>query len=67
MSEENIIIDEVIERDILQADEGHYYTNGTTIYGRIIYLAADISKDDFYQITDEEYNELFPEVIPETE
>ena len=41
-------------RTILKADEGYIYTNGE-IYGSVIYLAEGVSKDDFHQITKEEY------------
>lgn len=45
-------------RKVLYADEGMFYTNGK-IYGRIIYLADCMNPDDFYQITEAEYEEKF--------
>lgn len=44
-------------REILVANEGYVYTNGE-IYGTKIYLAIGVSKDSFYQITKEEYEEI---------
>lgn len=45
------------ERKILYADEGMVLTDGT-IYGSIIYLAEGADETAFYQITEEEYNEI---------
>ena len=41
----------------LFASEGHILTDGTT-YGTAIYLAEDRNKDEFYEITLEEYEEI---------
>ena len=39
------------------ASEGHILTDGET-YGTAIYLAEDRNKDEFYEITLEEYEEI---------
>ena len=40
--------------EIIRANEGMVLTNGE-IYGKIIILGTEVSKDDFYEITEEEY------------
>lgn len=47
-------------RTIIYADEGKVLSNGE-IYGKQIFLADGVSKDDFYEITDEEYAEIVAE------
>lgn len=44
-------------RKVIEATEGRILTNGE-VFGRTIYLAKGDSGDDFYEITDEEYNSL---------
>lgn len=44
-------------RKIIEATEGHILTNGE-IFGRTIYLAEGESGEGFYEITEEEYNEI---------
>lgn len=41
-------------REKIEAKDGTILTNGE-IYGRIIYLGEGMKKDDFYEITEEEY------------
>lgn len=41
----------------IRADEGKWLTNGE-IYGKTISLAVDVSVNDFYEITEEEYNKI---------
>lgn len=45
------------QRMILCASEGKVLTNGT-IYGRKIYLAEGMSAGAFYEISEDEYEEL---------
>lgn len=51
-----------MERIVLKAKEGMALTNGT-IYGKIIYLATGVDADSFYEITEEEYNNINEESI----
>ena len=51
-------------REVLRANKGYIYTNGE-IYGSIIYLAESVSKDDFCQITKEEYEKIMAEQMEE--
>ena len=39
---------------VIGASEGKVLTNGE-IYGRKIYLADNVNEEDFYEITEEEY------------
>ena len=47
-------------RQILYADEGKVLTNGEA-YGKILYLAIDEDPNNWYEITEEEYNEIVNE------
>ena len=49
-----------MERVILKAKDGYVYTNGTD-YGKIIYLANGTNPEDYYEITEEEYNKILEE------
>jgi hypothetical protein len=49
-----------IERKTIEASEGHILTNGK-VYGRVITLSIRSKEEDFYEITEEEYNRLFSE------
>lgn len=44
-------------RKVIEASVGHILTNGE-VFGRTIYLAEGENGEDFYEITDEEYNAL---------
>lgn len=48
---------ETITRIKLTADEGMILTNGD-IYGREIYLATGDPAENYYEITEKEYNEI---------
>lgn len=45
------------KRTVIFAEDGKVLTNGE-IYGKQIFLADGISEDDFYEITEEEYQEI---------
>ena len=45
-------------RKVLYADEGKILTNGTDIFGKIVYLAEDVDESKFYEITDAEYAQI---------
>ena len=47
-------------RKVIYADDGKVLTNGE-IYGSTIFLADGVSEDDFYEITDEEYQKILEE------
>ena len=44
-------------REKIQATNGMMLTNGE-IYGRTIYLGQSLKKEDFYEITVEEYKKI---------
>ena len=48
---------ETIKQIILTADEGMYLTNGET-YGKTVILPESVNIDDWYEITDIEYNRI---------
>lgn len=45
---------ETIKQIILTADEGKYLTNGET-YGKIVVLPESANVNEWYEITEEEY------------
>lgn len=45
-------------RKVIYAEEGKILTDGT-LYGTQIFLADGVSEDNFYEITQEEYEKLF--------
>ena len=51
------MIQETITRIKLTATDGMILTDGR-MYGRIIYLANTDNPEDFYEITEAEYNEI---------
>ena len=51
---------ETIVRKKITASEGMVLTDGE-IYGKVIYLAEGKSENDFYEITESEYEQLFVE------
>ena len=44
-------------RKVIYADEGKVLTNGT-IYGKQIFLADGVSEADFYEISEQEYENI---------
>lgn len=48
---------ETIKQIILTADEGMYLTNGET-YGKTVVLPESADTNDWYEITDIEYNRI---------
>ena len=48
---------ETINTTVLIADEGKVLTDGE-VYGRTIYLAKNRIPDEFYEITEAEYEEI---------
>ena len=48
---------ETIKQTILTADEGMYLTNGET-YGKTVVLPESANTNDWYEITDIEYNRI---------
>ena len=46
------------------AEEGKWLTNGE-IYGKTISLGKGVSADNFYEITDDEYNEYLKAIEDE--
>lgn len=53
-----------IKTIMLEASEGHILTNGKA-YGKIVALGATDSVDNWYEITEEEYNEAMIQDEPE--
>ena len=51
MKTEQIIVNKIV------ADDGMILTDGET-YGKVIFLGAGRSADEFHEITEEEYNKL---------
>jgi hypothetical protein len=47
-------------RKVIYADDGYVLTDGE-IYGRQIFLADDVSDRYFYEITEEEYENILYE------
>ena len=48
---------ETIKQIILTADEGMYLTNGET-YGKTVVLPESANTNDWYEISDIEYNRI---------
>lgn len=57
---------ETITRIKLTAGEGMILTDGE-IYGKELFLAVGADEDKYYEITEEEYNEMFKETTEEIE
>ena len=53
---------ETIKQIILTADEGMYLTNGET-YGKTVVLPESANANDWYEITDAEYQAIQEAVI----
>ena len=47
-------------RKTIYADAGKVVTN-SEIYGKSVFLAKGVSEDDFYEISDEEYQRIMKE------
>ena len=45
------------QRVILYADEGKILTDGE-VYGKQVFLGEDRNAEEFYEITDKEYDEI---------
>lgn len=54
------MIKETITQIILTADEGKYLTNGET-YGKTVILPETANQDNWYEITEAEYEEAVKE------
>lgn len=54
----------MIVRKVIYADEGKVLTNGET-YGTQIFLAEGLNEKDFYEISQEEYEEILNEQTEE--
>ncbi len=52
-------------RTILYADEGKVLTNGE-IYGKQIFLAENMTEENFYEIPEEEYEKILKDEEGET-
>ena len=48
------------KRIVITADDDKVLTNGE-IYGKSIFLAEGVSENDFYEISDEEYQNILKE------
>ena len=54
------MLKETITRVVLTADDGKVITDGET-YGKQIFLAVGETAEGYYEITEEEYNEILAE------
>lgn len=52
--------------NVIKADEGKILTDGT-VYGRVIYLGANRTAEEFHEITESEYEEVQKQEEPDTE
>ena len=52
--------------NVIKADEGKILTDGE-VFGRVIYLAKGRTADEFYEITEAEYEEIQNQNEPDTE
>lgn len=48
---------EILKTTVLKADDGKILTDGS-VYGKTIYLAANRTADEFYEIAEEKYEEF---------
>lgn len=55
---------ETIKQIILTADEGMYLTNGET-YGKTVVLPETARTNDWYEITEEEYQSALKQIKAE--
>ncbi len=52
--------------NVIKADEGKILTDGE-VFGRVIYLAKGRNADEFYEITEAEYEEIQKQDEADTE
>ena len=57
---------ETIELKKITASENMILTNGEA-YGKEVYLGVNDKPENWYEITDEEYNKILDSQIPEVE
>ena len=58
------MITEIITLTVLRASEGMVLTDGN-VYGSTIYLGEGRNRDEFYEITIEEYKSITEDVVTE--
>lgn len=46
-----------VKQTIIEASEGHILTNGKS-FGKVVALGSTDSADNWYEITEEEYNKI---------
>lgn len=50
-----------MERTVLKASEGMILTDGAGTYGKVIYLAGDRCGEEFFEITQADYEAMLKE------
>lgn len=54
----------IINGNVLEADEGKWLTNGDTV-GKMVRLGINDSKENWHEITDEEYLNVMNKAVAE--